>query len=249
MSIDIRTIATGSKGNCYLLTNSRGEVLILECGIPWKKIAEAIQWNLSKVVGCCISHDHGDHARALNDIRYHLIPIYCSQGTAQQLGLEQSMLFRRVGHKFAGCHAHHFFISAIPAVHDAAEPLIFIIQEWEANGDGDVVLFATDTEYIPKKVRGVTKMMLEANYDMDYINDSLAKGSLVSARKIRTVKTHMEIGTLEAWLKEEKTIGGLDLLTEVHLIHVSKQNGYPEEFVHRIQRITGVPVYCEGGRK
>lgn len=249
MSIDIRTIATGSKGNCYLLTNSRGEFLILECGIPWKKIAEAIQWNLSNVVGCCISHEHGDHARAVNDIRNHLIPIYCSEGTAEKLGLKGSMLWRRVGGEWSGCHASHFFISAFPAVHDAAEPLIFVIQEWEADKDGDVVLFATDTEYIPKKVRGITKMMVEANYDMDYINESLVQGSLVSARKIRTVKTHMEIGTLEAWLKEEKAIGGLDLLTEVHLIHVSKQNGYPEEFVRRIQRITGVPVYCEGGRK
>ena len=39
--------------------------------------------------------------------------------------------------------------SYIPAIHDAAEPLIFIIREWEANEDGDVVLFATDTEFIP----------------------------------------------------------------------------------------------------
>lgn len=248
MSIKIRTIATGSKGNCYLLTNSRGEVLILECGIPWKKIAEAIQWNQSKVVGCCISHEHGDHARAVNDIRNHLIPIYCSQGTAQKLGLEQSMLFRRVGYKLSGCHAHHFFISAIPAIHDAAEPLIFIIREWDATKDGDVVLFATDTEFIPYRLRGITKMMVEANYNFDYINDSLVKGDLIKTRKNRTVKTHMEIGTLEAWLEEEKKIGGLDLLSEVHLIHVSKQNGNPKEFIRLIQRITGVPVYCEGGK-
>lgn len=54
----LKCIATGSKGNCYLLTSESGETLILDCGIPVKAIKEALNWNIRGIKGVIISHTH-----------------------------------------------------------------------------------------------------------------------------------------------------------------------------------------------
>lgn len=61
---------SSSSGNCYLLYDER-EILILECGVPFKNINGLPFFDLEKVVGCVISHEHCDHAgRVANSFRY-----------------------------------------------------------------------------------------------------------------------------------------------------------------------------------
>ena len=54
----IRVISSGSCGHAYIL-ECENEILILELGISWKDIVKALNFNLSKVVGVCVSHAHG----------------------------------------------------------------------------------------------------------------------------------------------------------------------------------------------
>lgn len=54
----LKCIATGSTGNCYLLTSSSGETLILDCGIPIKDIKKGLNWNIRGIKGVIISHTH-----------------------------------------------------------------------------------------------------------------------------------------------------------------------------------------------
>lgn len=63
----IKVLASGSKGNCYLIETSK-EILILECGIAWKDIVCKLNFDLSKVVGCLISHEHKDHCKDIKHI-------------------------------------------------------------------------------------------------------------------------------------------------------------------------------------
>ena len=243
--INVKTLATGSSGNCFILSKqgSRKDLMV-ECGIPIRKILSGIGYNLGRISACLVTHEHSDHARAADALMTYGITVVASPGTLMSLGITQGRLYAQaLNPRTPLAIDGGWRVVGFPAIHDTAQPYMYLIQ----NGE-DILLFATDTEYIPYQFGGLTQMMVEANYDFDYINDSLVKGDLIKARKNRTVKTHMEIGTLEAWLGEEKKIGGLDLLSEVHLIHVSRQNGNPKEFIRRIQRITGVPVYCEGGR-
>ena len=44
---------SSSSGNCYLLYDER-EILILECGVPFKNINGLPFFDLEKVVGCVI---------------------------------------------------------------------------------------------------------------------------------------------------------------------------------------------------
>ena len=65
----IKCISTGSKGNCYLLTNDREETLILDCGIKFDRIVtNELFPSVDKVVGCLCTHSHIDHNKSLKDI-------------------------------------------------------------------------------------------------------------------------------------------------------------------------------------
>ena len=241
--MEIKTIGTGSKGNCYILRSPGKHDLLLECGVKWEKVLDAFSHDIHALGGCLLTHEHGDHSKSIKKLLYNAKPVVCSHGTAEALEISHNPWCYELKQK----EPKQFFgwnVTAYPAIHDAAEPFMYVIS------DGmDTLLFATDTAYIPYKFKGLTKMMVEANYAFEFINDSIADGDVLRSQKVRVVHSHMEIGTLEAWLKDLKEIGGLDKLKEIHLIHMSSYNGYPEEFMRRIEAVSGVPVYVKGEKR
>jgi len=58
--MNIHTLASGSKGNCYVLEHE-GNYLMIEAGIPFSKLQKEL-WRLgasvSSLDGCLISHSH-----------------------------------------------------------------------------------------------------------------------------------------------------------------------------------------------
>lgn len=55
--IMLKTIATGSSGNSYALMNDK-EILLLDLGVSEKVIKRAIDFRVSDIVGCLVSHGH-----------------------------------------------------------------------------------------------------------------------------------------------------------------------------------------------
>ncbi len=55
--MQIKQLATGSSGNCYEITVNNTKILI-EAGIPIKKIKEGLNFGLSEIDGVLISHAH-----------------------------------------------------------------------------------------------------------------------------------------------------------------------------------------------
>ncbi len=61
----LKVLGSSSKGNGYILENDT-EALILECGVNIKEAKKALQFNVRKVAGCCVTHQHNDHAGHLD---------------------------------------------------------------------------------------------------------------------------------------------------------------------------------------
>lgn len=58
--MSMRVISTGStKGNCYALQSSTGEIVLLDCGCKYKKILRGIGYQINNVSGVLLSHEHG----------------------------------------------------------------------------------------------------------------------------------------------------------------------------------------------
>lgn len=54
----IKTINTGSSGNCYLLMANK-EVLVLDAGVPFKEVKIALGFNIRQISGVVVTHEHG----------------------------------------------------------------------------------------------------------------------------------------------------------------------------------------------
>jgi len=55
--IQIKALASGSKGNCYKISDGRTSLLI-EAGIPINQIKRGCGFKLSEIEACLISHEH-----------------------------------------------------------------------------------------------------------------------------------------------------------------------------------------------
>ena len=69
-------LASGSSGNCYVLKDNKGKMLLLDAGIPIMKIKKGCDWKVSDIVGCVVTHKHGDHSEAVSDLEEMGIPVY-----------------------------------------------------------------------------------------------------------------------------------------------------------------------------
>jgi hypothetical protein len=54
--MELTVLGSSSEGNAYVL--QRGRSLLLEAGIPFKKVLAALGNNVKKIVGCLITHEH-----------------------------------------------------------------------------------------------------------------------------------------------------------------------------------------------
>ena len=64
--LTLKTIATGSKGNSYALMNDN-EILLLDLGVSEKEIVKAIDYRVSDIVGCLVTHSHSDHSKSVKN--------------------------------------------------------------------------------------------------------------------------------------------------------------------------------------
>ncbi len=55
--MEIKTLASGSTGNCYIIS-AGGNSIMIECGIPIKRIKERSGFTLHGVDAVVLSHEH-----------------------------------------------------------------------------------------------------------------------------------------------------------------------------------------------
>ncbi|WP_028983302.1 MBL fold metallo-hydrolase [Sporolactobacillus terrae] len=230
--MEIQVIASGSSGNCYRIRDGTTS-LLLECGIQIKRIQQALNFHLTDVDACLISHEHGDHSKAAADVLKAGIDIYTSAGTASALGLSgHHMKLVREKEPFS---IGTFTILPFDTEHDAAEPFGFLI----ADQSGEKLLFATDTYYIKYKFQRLTYIMIECNYSVDILNDNIEAGQVLGVLKNRLLKSHFSLEHVKDFLRAND----LSSVKGVWLIHLSNNNSNAELFKKEIMELTGTPVY------
>jgi len=231
--LNITVLASGSKGNCYLI-ESGGDTLLLEAGIPFREIQRGIDFNVSKLDGCLVSHEHGDHAKAVKDLLKAGVYVYTSPGTVKEIGIKHHRLIGTRSQVSPG----NWAILPFEAQHDAAEPVCFVIQNFET---GDKLLYATDTTYLKYTFRGLTNVMIEANYSREIIDRNVSEGVIDQGLRDRIVRNHMSIETCLEALKAND----LSRVKSIHLLHLSDQNSDEAAFKEAVQKATGkIVIVC-----
>ena len=208
-------LGSESAGNSYILKADSGEVLLLEAGINFKEVKKALDYDLSGVVGCFISHVHGDHSKYIRDFAKAGINCYCNQDTIEKLSLQDN---HRVIHipEIKLFHLGRFTIIPFSVVHSV--PCNgFLIH----HPDSGKILFVTDAAYIAHKFTGLSHILIEANYsDQAKVSD-------------RAVGHHMALDTTLRFLQDNDPLK----VRNVVLLHLSATSSDEKEFARQVRLI------------
>ena len=231
----LKTIASGSTGNCYLLETKDGN-LLLEAGIPIKKIKRELFFNFGVIDGCLITHEHGDHAKSIKDIAKLGIDVYASNGTLQALNCS--------GHRFIPVTPKNLYsmgsfeVMPFTVQHDAAEPIGFLIR----NGNNKM-LFATDTYYLRYQFLGLTHIAIECNYVESVLMDLVESGAINIEHVKRVMKSHLSLENLIDFLKAND----LSKVQEIYLLHLSDSNSDINLIKQEIKKVYKGNLIIAGG--
>lgn len=224
---------SSSSGNCYLLYDER-EILILECGVPFKNINGLPFFDLEKVVGCVISHEHGDHAGRMNEFLDYGVDCLASSGTINSLSFTSKRLPLMI-EEGVTVMAGVFSIVPFKIAHDANEPLGFLID----HPDTGPILFATDTYMLYYRFPNLRHVMIECNYDRSILDRNVTEGRINKSRRDRTLLSHMELGTCVTTL-EANDLSGVD---NIILLHLSDDNSDEVLFKEKVSEATQRPTF------
>ena len=147
----LKVLGSGSSGNCYILEN-RTEALIIEAGISFQEVKIALDFDISKIVGVIVSHEHSDHSKAVKEYEEAGIPAFRPY---------RSEMERQV-RVFGG-----FVIKSFQLVHDV--PCFgFVISHLECGK----LVYISDTEYVKYRFKNLNHILVEANYSKDLLSKS-----------------------------------------------------------------------------
>lgn len=191
----LKVLSSGSKGNCYVLTDNNGRRLLLDVGIQYKKILNGIGYELLSIDAVCVTHCHKDHSLSENEFLLRCIPTY------------RPYIFQDSYTKQQKCFGN-YRVTAFSLEHDV--PCYgFLITHPEMGK----MIYITDTAYCKYRFKEVNHILVECNYDERMLSEDYAAHGHV-------LHDHMEIQTTCRFLQSNSS----DALRNVVLCHLSSEN-------------------------
>lgn len=224
----LKCVGSSSKGNGYALI-TEDEILLIEAGCKLMEVKKLIDWQVSKVVGCLISHCHNDHAGRIKEYMQSGIPVFSSdevRDSIEERGGERISSLRFGEKTLVG----NFSIQPFPVVHDV--PCVGYLITHPEMGK---LVFATDTEYVKYRFQNVNHIMVESNYSKQYLDE----GEESSEKRRHVLYGHMSIETAVDFVRKNDSYN----LRNVILMHLSGRNGAPDEFRGQVEKVVSCPVW------
>lgn len=231
--MQLNVINSNSEGNAYILQD-QNEALLIEAGVNFDQIKKALNYNLRNVKGCIVTHEHGDHSKAMKQLMDSGINVYATDGTFRALNLHKH---NRAITTFSGDEfkVGNFHIKAFDVQHDVAEPVGFLI--WHK--DTGLILFITDSNYCKYKFDGLQNIIIEANYCKTILDQRVQAGSSPAFLRDRVFQSHMSLQTCKSML----AANDLSQVKNIVLIHLSNGNSDAKRFKHEVEQQTGKMVH------
>lgn len=229
--MELKVLGSSSKGNCYILDNGK-EALIIEAGISLKEIKKALGYNIRKVEGCLITHQHNDHARYLSAMvgaGFHTLAL---PEVWEAKGVWDSRSVAITPGK--GYRLGRFKVMPFPACHDV--PCVgWLINHPEIG----LLMFLTDSYMCEYTFPGLNHVMVECNYCDASLAEAISEGRTRASQRERLMTSHMELENCKDLLRAND----LGKVSEIILLHLSENNSDRERFVNEVERATGKAVY------
>jgi len=232
MAMRMTVLASGSRGNCTVLSSSNASILVdagLSCRETLRRMKAAGE-DAHQLRAIVISHEHSDHVAGLEVLARKLgIPVYITEDTYESWRRVvrdkegQPVTLERREHFHAG---RSFMIGDITVTpftipHDAADPCGFTFR-----AQGVKIGIATDLGYLPFSVkdhlRGCDGLMIESNHDLEMLRNGPYPW-MVKQRVMSRVG-HLSNTALAEFFEKDYDGSAAFLV----LAHLSEQNNHPE---------------------
>lgn len=203
----LQTIATGSKGNAYVLTDNKGNQLLLDCGVKRTEIVKALNFSIDRLCGCVVTHGHHDHDLASHEMSMLGVPVWKPY-------LEEN---KRQIKKFGD-----FSVQSFPVPHDECDCVGYYIKFGTHK-----LLYATDCEYIPYSFAnvGLTDLLIECNYENRFLDTE-------QAQFLHKVKGHFSLENCIEFIEHNQT----PALANIIICHMSSYTLNVDEAITRIKQ-------------
>lgn len=223
----LKCLGSGSSGNCYILENDM-EALVIEAGLPFMDVKKALDFNVRKIIGVICTHRHKDHSKFLKDFVVAGIRSIAPSDYWIENILEWWFQYGEHYDETRKCiEIGNFKIIPFQLVHDV--PCYgFYIQHPEMG----TLIYASDTEYIRYRFKDVNHILVECNYDKNFIQDD-------AVNRTHVLEGHMELQTTKEFVK----VNNNPDLRNVVLLHLSANNSNPGEFKEEMEKIIDCPVW------
>ena len=225
----IHTFASGSSGNAALVSRD-GTHILLDAGISARRIAGALgELGLSPqdLSAICVTHSHSDHVSGLATIvKRWDVPILATAPCGRQLsyrvaGLETKLRTIETG---GGFPIGEITVTAFPTSHDAPGSCDFRFDELGILTDSGYV-----TEEAADTLAGVSLLLLEANHDVDLLQNGPYPYYL--KERILSDQGHLSNETAAAFAVAMARQGTEEFI----LAHLSAENNTPERALSAVR--------------
>lgn len=229
--MELQVIGTGSSGNAYVL-RAGASALLLEAGLPIKQLERAIpDW--TRLDGCLITHEHGDHAKSAADVTRMGVKVYCTAGTAEAIRRNDCLTVFNSHQMLSAFSVGEFTVLPFETQHDASEPCGYLIRH---EATGEIILYATDTYYLKHTFPGVHYWIVECNYIDEIIDSQQEAGELTAALRSRLKKSHMSLRRLLDVLRAND----LSKTRVIVLVHLSDERSDERVMIKAVQEATRI---------
>lgn len=211
----LKTIATGSSGNCHVLVADSGEMLLLDIGVNEKEIMRGCNYKVTSLDGALVTHEHKDHSRSISVMDRWGVSVYAPYLSDKPM---------RIGNRWK---IRSFDLTTLDGrwTHTNADgtecPCYGFLIEHEEMGR---LLYITDTNMVKWRFKNINHILVGTNYDTDVLGD-------IDAKTRHVLKGHMSIQTACDFIRANNS----DSLQNVIMCHLSSENADKDRFIDKMK--------------
>jgi phosphoribosyl 1,2-cyclic phosphodiesterase len=232
MAVSITVLASGSNGNCTLVSSSATRLLV-DAGLSCRELMRRMKLcgeDPRSIDAVLITHEHGDHVAGLHVLAKKLkVPVYITGATHDSYrkwasdSVGNKVKLERVECFSSGRAFQIRDVTVMPFTipHDAIDPVGFTF-----TSEGIKVSVCTDLGYMPSSVRnhlrGCHMLMIESNHDLELLRGGPYPWSV--KQRVMSRVGHLSNEALADFLSSDYD-GTAEFLI---LAHLSEKNNHPE---------------------
>lgn len=229
----LKVVNSNSSGNSYALDTGE-EILLIEAGCKMADVKKAIDYRLADVVGCIVTHEHGDHAKCAVEYARFGVNVYGPEALKGKKDFPYGKfmpLTESITKKIGS-------FSVTPFVNHHDVPIFgYLIY----HKDMGVMLFSTDSYKIDMALTGINHFLIEANYSDAIIKENFKQGKIDKHQVDRIMLSHMSLDYCVKYLRDCQADRTARTIT---LCHLSERNSSSRLFHDAVAGAFGVPVSC-----